>query len=396
MSKRKKRSAPKSQPIATPQGQVATPPSTPPRQSMRQRLTNYLIITFVLWLLIFGGQLVMSGQWRNVLAALGFGDGLVAPTEAVGENPAGVTSVQGADRCRTPPQFVRDLSYGPNAMLGTSAPNFVGLALYDPGTASSPASGYQDPTWDDAGYLGPYVIDGEGNIFVAPVPLASLELNPPEEQNKIYRVDTTSGAMQFWLDLPTVQPVSEFNPYGVVGMGIDCFTNSLYVATVAGSTPTQEIGRIYRIAIESGEVVDQLEDVDAMGVGVATLPNGERRLYYGLARTSEVRSLRLAINGDFDGDIRTEFALATLQGGQNERAQRITFDSDGVMLVKGLEFNYSLQATGQVAIGTYRLQYVEAGEGEAGEGVEGQSAETESGTWQLLDIQRETREAPVR
>ncbi|MEX1021139.1 MAG: hypothetical protein WDZ49_15880 [Litorilinea sp.] len=271
-----------------------------------------------------------------------------------------VIEVQGTAGCRRQPAFVRQLSSSQQAVLGTAIPGYIGLAIYDPGVGDEPRI-YQHPSWDDAGNLGPYIIDGQGNLYVAAVPFTSSELNPLEAQNTLYKIDSLTGELTLYLELPAAQPPSEFNPYGVVGMGLDCSTESLYVASLAGSMPTDEVGRIFRVDIKTGQIADQIDGVDAMGVGVGVLPDGERRLFYGLARTSEVRSLRLDEAGNFaaDLDARQEFILAILPGGgSNDRAQRINFDEHGAIQVKGVEFNYSLQVSGQPSVTTYRLRYL--------------------------------------
>ena len=56
----------------------------------------------------------------------------------------------------------------------------------------------QLPTWDDAGYLGPYAVDKLGHIYVAPTPYVSLYINPPDKQNQVWKVDASSGLMTIW------------------------------------------------------------------------------------------------------------------------------------------------------------------------------------------------------
>jgi hypothetical protein len=321
-----------------------------------------IVLVCVLGLAFWYGSTTESGQqaWARIF-----------PSQAAqGEEELPYATVAAADSCRRMPVFASQLQFGLRTVFGTALPGFTGLVIYDPDQDRM----YQHPTWDDAGNLGAYVVDNVGNIFVAPAPLSSLELNPPEEQNQIYRVDSVTGEMEFYLRLTPAQPPNQFNPFGVVGLGLDCDTQSLYVASIAGSTPTEEVGRIYRVDLRTGEVADRLDGVDAIGLGVGIMPDGTRRLYYGLARTSEVRSLPLDAQGNFvDGDFRTEFALATLPGGRDHRANRIRFDGEGAMTVKGVEFNYSLQVTGQVEATNYRLGYL---------------PETQS--WELIDLQHES------
>lgn len=287
-----------------------------------------------------------------------------APTLA---QPA-LPSLRSVTACRQLPAFTEQLDLTESAFFGTNVAGRIGLAIADP----SANSVLQDDTWDDAGNLGPYVLDGLGNVWTAPVPLTSLEQNPPDQQNKIYLVDTNTAKMSEYVELAPARPPSEFNPFGIVGLAYDCETNSLYAASLMGSTPTEEVGRIFRIDLDDNTASLVLEGADVMGVGVAEAPDG-KRLYYGLARSGEVRSLPLNSSGDAAGDSRTEFALTTLVGSAtNDRAQRIAVDADGNLEIKGVEFNYSLRISGQTVPTIYVVHLNRA-----------------TGQWELMSAQKQ-------
>ncbi|MBX3061113.1 MAG: hypothetical protein KF770_32035, partial [Anaerolineae bacterium] len=144
--------------------------------------------------------------------------------------------------------------------------------------------------------------------------------------------------------------------YGVVGLAYDCDTGSLYAASIAGSTPQDEVGVIYQINPDNGEILSRLENVDALGVGIFRAAQG-RRLYYGAGRTPEVYSVALDGDGRFTGEPRLEFSLAAQPGGSTNIAQRIQFMPDSSMIVKAIEFNYSLQATSRLQKDVYTFQY---------------------------------------
>lgn len=266
-----------------------------------------------------------------------------APSATAATPVAAASWLRSVTECRQPPAFTKQLDLTESAFFGTNVAGHTGLAIADPANNSV----LQDDTWDDAGNLGPYVLDGLGNLWTAAVPLTSLELNPPELQNKIYRVDTNTGKMMEYVELTPARPPSEFNPFGIVGLAFDCETNSLYAASLMGSTPTEQMGRVFRVDLNNNTASLVLEGVDVMGVGVADTSQG-KRLFYGLARSGEVRSLPLDAKGDAAGDSRSEFSLAALAGGAaTDRPQRITVDADGNLVVKGVDFTYSLRISGQ-------------------------------------------------
>ena len=208
---------------------------------------------------------------------------------------------------------------------------------------NGPGSLYQHETWDDAGFLGPFITDRQGNIYTAPVPLVSLVDNPPEQQNRIYRVDTDSQVMSLFSELPPALPFSGANPFGVVGLAYDCETDSLYATSLAGSTAGQEVGRIFHVDLKTKQVLAQLEGVDAMGVAAFNSVDG-KRLYYAPARhAAEVRSIALDAQGNFVGEPRREFSFANKATGGRRTIRRIRFNTPGEMTLHTMDFNYSLQ-----------------------------------------------------
>lgn len=291
-----------------------------------------------------------------------------APPATVTPAQPAVPTLRSVTACRQFPAFTEQLDLTDSAFFGTNVAGRTGLAIADPS-----ANGVlQDDTWDDAGNLGPYVLDGQGNLWTAPVPLTSLELNPPDQQNKIYRVDTNTAKMAEFVELAPARPPSEFNPFGIVGLAHDCETNSLYATSLMGSTPDEQVGRIFRIDLDENTANLVLEDADVMGVGVAHGPDG-KRLYYGLARSGEVRSLPLDASGDVAGESRSEFSLATLSGSAtNDRPQRISVDADGNLEIKAVEFNYSLRISGQTVPTIYVVHL-----------------NGETGQWELVSAQKQ-------
>jgi hypothetical protein len=202
--------------------------------------------------------------------------------------------IGGVAGCRGLPQFLQDVGFGGGAALSTTDDRLMGLVLVEP-AAGGERRTYQHETWDDAGWLGGLALDEHGNIYTVPAPRISLWDNAPAAQTRLYRVDTDTGAMSVLLDLPAVRPPSQTNPFGLMGITYDCETRSLYVASVTGSSRDEEAGRLFRVDVSGPEprVAAQLEGVDAIGVGVFSGAQ-EKRLYFGSARTSEVRWTRTA------------------------------------------------------------------------------------------------------
>jgi hypothetical protein len=262
----------------------------------------------------------------------------VPPTPTV--NPA----YRGVEDCRTLPKFFDEMGLAPNPLVGTSFRSYVGFVVYD---RNGTKQFIQHPSWREAGNLGGFINDSQGNFYVIPVPFVSVELNPPEKQTILYRIDSLTGEMAPVLTLPAASPPSTTNPFGLMGLGLDCETNSLYVTSVAGSSATQELGRIFRVDLATMQVADQLEGVDAIGVGVFKGVDG-KRLYYGAARAPLVFSIALDENGNFVGAPHEEFSIVTIPGVGNQRVRRINFLAPQEMSVRSVEFTFNLRASREV------------------------------------------------
>ena len=252
----------------------------------------------------------------------------------------------GADLCRRGPRFTAARGFSQQASIGTAIQGVKGLAIVDPAGNNGQGALFQHPTWDDAGYLGAWTYDRRGNVYVAPAPLVSLIENPPELQNKIYKVDSDSQVMAEWADLPAALPPTGANPYGVVGLAYDCDTELLYATSLAGSTAGQEVGRIFIVDLATGQVLDTLEGVDAMGVGVYHGAQ-DKRLYYGLTRRPEVWSIALDDQGRFAGEPRFELALAGLPTEGRQTVRRMRFGEGTGATFYLVNFNYTLQVAGE-------------------------------------------------
>jgi hypothetical protein len=246
------------------------------------------------------------------------------------------------DDCRRQPTFAQTLGFSQQALIGTGQIEPKGLALFEMGADGQPERTYQDPTWDDAGWLGYITLDRMGNLFVFPAPRENLVDNPPEKANIIYRVDSTSAQMTSFITLTAGAPLSPANPYGILGMTLDCDTESLYVSTVAGSTRADEAGKIVRVALATPVVAAEYPGVDAFGLAIYRWPEG-RRLYYGLARTADLYSIGLDDDGSFTGEPRYELSLPDA----NFKAWRLRFLQDGDLQIRGLEFDFNLKATSE-------------------------------------------------
>lgn len=319
---RKRRQYQQSAPVAKP----ALQPT--PKQPETERRRNWLPIVLgavVVIALAAGGALVWAqsastgaGQWVE----------------------GGVTSCQ-----KTPP-FAGAHGFSGSVALDTSARLVRGLLIYKPNDQGQPSSDpppYQNPSWSSAGYLTSPKTDRDGAVYVAPVPWISVLYNPPDRANTVYRIDPQSEQMTPLVALPAGAPTNPENVYGILALTYDCDTNSLYAASVAGSTRTEEHGRLFKIDLATKQFTIVRDNIDAFGLAIYNSARG-KRLYYGLARRPEVYSLLLDARGDPIGEPRAEIDFSGSGVRGDERARRIQVVDKGKLTVTIAQFDFTLTA----------------------------------------------------
>lgn len=282
-----------------------------------------------------------------IVALVGIGAAFFAVRAAQPQEP--IFYQQGSvSNCNTvQPQFSIELGFSRNAIFDTRT-NFVnGIALYEVDGQGNIIRSHQDPSWISGGSLGRPVLDGNSNVFVVPVPAINTWTNPIERANTIYRIDAETGVMAAYIDLPTAAPPNADNPYGLLGLGYDCETNSLYATSVYGSNRTTQAGRIYHINLTTGEVQSQFDNVDAFGIAVFNAAHG-KRLYFGLAREPRVLSVSLDLQGNISGDLREEFSLDDFGINTDQRVRSIRFLGIDRMQLRTVQFSFNLVAPTEV------------------------------------------------
>jgi len=269
------------------------------------------------------------------------------PTAFSPTRPAAV--IGGVTGCRGIPRFAARLGYADRLGISTSERTYKGLVIFDgrvPVTAD-PAQRdiHQEPSWDDAGTLGPFVIDRDGHIYTAAVPRTAVSDNPPGSLNVIYRIDSETAELQPFVALPGAAGSSD-NPFGILGMAYDCDAHALYVSTVAGSTRQSEEGRIVRIDLASREISDEVIGIDAIGLAVFQGRTG-KRLYVGLARSADVGSVELDAAGHATGEFRIDLTLdERLANFAEPRVRRISFEQTNMTLFV-VPFAFNLRAVSE-------------------------------------------------
>ena len=161
--------------------------------------------------------------------------------------------------------------------------------------------------------------------------------------------------MATYLELEPGGPPSERNPFGILGLTYDCDQHALYAASVAGSSPSTERGRIWRIDLEHRQAALVLDGVDALGMAVSTSGN-QRTLWYGSARRPALLALELDGRGLAAGPPQPALALSDIGAQATERVRRLRIGEDEAALTL-TPFTFTLQAVGGNPQRTLLLRY---------------------------------------
>lgn len=202
---------------------------------------------------------------------------------------------------------------------------------------------YQHSSWSKAGYLSALAITEKGEVFVVPTPIVNTLYNKPIEQNYLYRVNPQTSELQKVAELPSLAQPNTKNPFGLIGLAYDCDSKILYATSIMGSTEEEEKGVVFAIQLPSYKVINKIENIDIMGVGIIKKGN-EKRLMLGKIRGGKVVSIALKSDGSFKGNLYEEFSLDGLGERGDDIARKIRMGLDGTLTIIGTQFYYNLTA----------------------------------------------------
>ncbi len=330
--------------------------ATLPSASVRLKPSLTLRTAALLTLMLLAG--IASGfiAWRSQQASIEPAFSLQGPLNA-------------RNSCRRPPTFFAGKGFGRGVSLSTSERDLIGIAAVEFDPNSKQRSRYwQHPSWSKFGQLSSFTLDRQGDVYVIPAPRVNLADNPPALQNRLYRIEASSGEMQLALEFPVAASASARNPYAGMALSYDCDTHSLWLTSVAGSEPKRQRGKVMRIQLDPiAKIVDQLDDFDGFGLAPfnsgATLQAGAHKpsqqgLLIASARQGKIMLQALNSEGRLQGRPTELLSIAGLGPVGNDRVRKIDIGSHGELLLHGTPFNFNLaQPSAQHAAVKYRFAW---------------------------------------
>lgn len=276
--------------------------------------------------------------------------------------------------CKGVPKYFPQAGFLPGKPFGFSIAEkgVTGLSLVQFPINGVPYKQFRMPEWDKAGHLGAVITDKEGNNFVIPRPFINTLKNDPADQNIIYKIDTHTGKMQPYIQLPSERSVENTqNPFGLMGLVLDCETDIIYASSVLGSSADIEAGSIHAISTgDQPEVLATLSGLDAMGLGIYYF-KGQKYLIFGKARNSDVYRIALNDKGGFKGEPEKMLTLELLGDRGDDKPRKIRFNNKSEMMVSGINFNFNLANSPDKQENVYSFQFDPATE-----------------NWRLVNIQK--------
>jgi hypothetical protein len=250
-----------------------------------------------------------------------------------------------ADSCVGDPKFITKFGLSRRSLVDTSRADILGLSVIDVDAKGTPTRRFQHPSWTQAGSLGRVQRDRFGNIYVYPAPAVNVANNPVEKSNFLYRIDSETGEMAPFAELPKAgQAASNGNPFGLMALAYDCDQESLYVSTLYASTASEERGLIARVDLKTKAVTVVRRGIDVLSLTVGRESDGRRRLYAGAVRDNVIVSYPIESSGALGGSETVEIHLDGIAVAQDKRPRVLRFDARGQLSVRSIPFDYALTA----------------------------------------------------
>jgi len=181
--------------------------------------------------------------------------------------------------CSRPPRFLRRMHIPQPVMIDLSQKHYTGIALR---YGKNFTQVLHPKQWEQYAHFSTYALDTSGNLYLIPTPYISIHPSTFTLQKKLFRLDTTTGKINIFMDFEDVNPRPQ-NPYGLNAIAYDCDDNTLWVAAIDESDYRHQRGVIYHIDPANKRIVQRVEGFDALTLRLIHTDRG-KFLFAGSAR----------------------------------------------------------------------------------------------------------------
>lgn len=274
----------------------------------------------------------------------------------------GCLALQGqVTSCRAIPSFLGDIGFDKSrTYLSTSEKHVIGIQAVlasKPGDETSNIlDTYQHESWTQAGYLGALATDKHGDIYVIPTPKITNNLNPLDKQNIIYKIDGVTSVMEPYISLPTKTMDNHNNPYGLLGLTYDCYSEHIIVSSIMGSDEKNEVGQVYKVNLRNNTWTLIVDSIDVFGLSIQYVDD-KKYLYLGKARTQDLIMFEIDNMCDIISPPQVVLNIAAIGPRGDDKIKKIKFYDSKTMVINITPFYYNLAAPSEDNQTEVRLKY---------------------------------------
>jgi len=283
-------------------------------------MKKYLPILLVFIVLIVAATIVISKKNEK------------EPSIERVENSANIGTFTKQRSCARLPKFLKTMNIPQPVTIDLSQKEYKGIALLYGNNYSQVLHPKQ---WEQFDYLGTYSIDGQGNVYLVPMPFISIYPTTFNLQKNIYTLDTVTGKLSIFMHLDDVHP-SANNPYGINAITYDCDDNTLWVSAIDESTYQAQKGVLYHIDIQTKMIIEKVKNIDALSLALVKSNKG-KFLLLGSARDNALYAYKVDKSKISHNPVKiTELPNV------NEHIRKIKIKDKNKLELQSIPFSYTL------------------------------------------------------
>jgi len=258
------------------------------------------------------------------------------PTPKEAKNRFKILSFTKTRSCSSLPKFLYKAGIK-RPIIDLSQDHYTGIAFY---YGIEFKNVLHKKSWEKFEHLGTYTIDKNGDIYLTPNPFISIKPTTFNLQKAIYKMDSSSGELQRWLEIDDIKPTST-NPYGLISLTYNCDDKTIFASAIDKSNYKGSKGRIYHINPKDKSYEVVIKNFDALTLRIIKT-TGQKLLLAGNALDNSLYAFELKNNIISQ----TPHKILSLPNPQLH-IRKIKVIGNNKLKLEAIKFSYSLVAATQ-------------------------------------------------
>jgi hypothetical protein len=251
-----------------------------------------------------------------------------------------INTIYTFDQCGAEGKFFLEKGIVQPVTIDLTQKDYKGIVLY-----YGENKVYHPKGWERFEYLGDYVVDKKGNLYLVPMPFISITKKTFDFLKNLYKVDTDTGKLSSFMHFDDVHP-SSTNPFGLNAIAYDCNDSTLWVSALDESDYQTQRGVIYHIDPKNKKILSKFEGWDALALTLAYTDKG-KFLFMGSAKDSGFYAAKIEKDS-----ISKPIKLFEIPNPE-EHIQKIIIHENNELEIKTIPFTYTLIAESSNKDGNY-------------------------------------------